>query len=109
MQSLQQTMHHLYSSLRAHPSVLFICPVSSSLGRRLALNRKYDSQPPRLADMTVVKHGSALVVCNSRNRGDYHGELDDARLFLTKHLRLKVHYSLFTLFTVYCTPVKSYS
>ena len=95
MRSLHQALASLNGLLRSHPSVLFICPLSVSLGRHLGQQYRYTLP---ITYPASSEPGSALIVCNSINRPDYEGELEDVKLCLEELLRMKVRTPSFSYF-----------
>ena len=89
-QSVQQALINLHSTLKNRPSVIFLSPISISLGRHLGRKPRHSSHLLQLTESSDVPPGSALIVCNSMNRAGYEDELEDARQCLGKQLKLKV-------------------
>ena len=85
-----KTLIDLCQFLKAHPCVVTMCPVSTTLGRQLHT----DTTAPKNYRTTRITSngsmGSALIVCNSINRPGYLNELLNIRDTLHKQMKLTV-------------------
>lgn len=88
--TLQKAVTQLNQYLKNHPSVVYLGPVSCSLGRHLQAHGVASLGLAQPGNGAVKQKNSALILCNTLNRPHYEDELGDVRSITVNRLKMEV-------------------